>query len=150
VNLSNNAFNDVLPDWGVPTPTLLDANCDGIDDVLLWPWRGFFAPIDNQPVVNVVKAGSAIPVKFSLSGNRGLTIFAAGYPMSNQVSCGSSEADAVEETVTAGASSLSYDPVADQYVYVWKTDKSWAGTCRQFVLKLADGSTHRADFRLTK
>ncbi len=60
------------------------------------------------------------------------------------------ELDAIEQTVTAGASNLSYDATTDQYIYVWKTDKSWAGTCRTFVLKLNDGSYHRADFKFKK
>jgi len=51
------------------------------------------------------------------------------------------------DTVAAGNSSLSYDPSADQYIYVWKTDPSWAGSCRQFVIQLNDGATYRANFR---
>src|SRR5262249_16492205 len=43
-------------------------------------FTGFFPPISNVPVVNVVQAGQAIPVTFSLGGNQGLTIFAPGYP----------------------------------------------------------------------
>ena len=38
--------------------------------------------------MNQVKAGSSIPVKFSLSGNQGLGILAAGYPASQRVDCG--------------------------------------------------------------
>ena len=57
--------------------------------------------------------------------------------------------DTVDQTVTAGSSSLSYDPTADQYVYVWKTDKSWTG-CRQLQVKLNDGTTHWAMFKFTK
>ena len=34
-----------------------------------------------------------------------------------------------------------------QYVYVWKTDKAWSGTCRQLVVKLSDNTEHRANFR---
>jgi hypothetical protein len=33
---------------------------------------------------------------------------------------------------------------------VWKTDKAWAGTNRQLVVKLADGTSHVANFKLTK
>jgi hypothetical protein len=33
-----------------------------------------------------------------------------------------------------------------QYVYVWKTDKSWVGNCRQLQVKLTDGSLHVANF----
>jgi hypothetical protein len=55
--------------------------------------------------------------------------------------------DAVEQTVTAGASSLTYDSTTDTYTYVWKTDRSWSGTCRQFVARLADGTYRRASFK---
>jgi hypothetical protein len=49
--------------------------------------------------------------------------------------------DAVEETVTAGGSTLSYDASSGQYIYVWKTEKSWAASCRQLVVKFADGTS---------
>jgi hypothetical protein len=58
--------------------------------------------------------------------------------------------DTVEETVTAGGSSLNYDSSVDQYIYVWKTDKAWAGSCRTLTIKFADGSIHQANFRFTK
>ena len=51
------------------------------------------------------------------------------------------------ELVTAGASSLSYDSGSGQYTYIWKTEKTWANTCRQFVLRLKDGSAQRANFK---
>jgi hypothetical protein len=118
---------------------------------VIYDWNGFFRPVDNLPTVNKVKAGQAIPVKFSLSGNMGLGIFAAGYPKVYPIACEAGAlTDPIEETVTAGNSSLSYDPVADQYNYVWKTDKAWAGTCRQLVVKLVDGTEHRANFNFTK
>jgi hypothetical protein len=116
-----------------------------------YAFSGFFRPIDNGGVLNSVKAGSAVPVKFSLAGNRGLSILASGSPSSQVVTCdANASVDPVEETSTAGGSSLSYDAAADQYVYVWKTDKSWAGTCRQLRVTLIDGSSHTARFKLTK
>ena len=111
-------------------------------------FAGFFQPVDNLPVLNIVQAGRAIPVKFSLSGNKGLGIFAPGSPASGPIPCNSSDpATLLEETVTAGGSSLSYDPISDQYIYVWKTEQGWAGTCRQLVVQLNDGSIHRANFK---
>jgi hypothetical protein len=115
-----------------------------------YPFAGFFRPVDNLPVVNTVKAGSAVPVKFSLGADQGLNIFATGYPKSAPMACSGAVQDAVEETVTAGGSSLSYDPVAGQYIYVWKTDKAWAGTCRQLQVKFADGSVQLANFSFTR
>jgi Bacterial surface protein, Ig-like domain/Domain of unknown function DUF11/HYR domain len=115
---------------------------------VLYDFTGFFSPISNPPVLNTVNAGRAIPVKFSLSGNKGLNIFAAGYPASGPLTTNPSDPSAeVTETLTAGGSSLSYDASSDQYIYVWKTDSSWAGTSRQLVIKLSDGSTHVANFK---
>ncbi len=110
-------------------------------------FSGFFQPVDNAPTVNTVNAGQAIPVKFSLSGNKGLNIFATGYPTSQPIACSGGATSDIEETVTAGGSSLSYDATTDQYKYVWKTDKAWKGTCRKLVLKFNDGSTREALFQ---
>jgi len=121
----------------------------------VYHWEGFFQPVDN-PILgtfNKVKAGSAIPVKFSLGGNMGLNIFAADYPKVNTIACPSASAltDDIEQTVTAaGGSSLTYDPITDQYTYVWKTNKAWAGTCRLLTVKLSDGTTQTANFKFTK
>ena len=114
---------------------------------IFYNWSGFFQPVDNVPVVNVTKAGSAIPVKFSLHGNQGLAIFTPGYPASGTTVCGSTDpVSIVDQTVTAGSSSLTYDPTANQYVYVWKTDKGWTG-CRQLIIQLNDGTVHIANFQ---
>jgi DNA-binding beta-propeller fold protein YncE len=115
---------------------------------VLYNFTGFFPPVSNLPVFNVVNAGRAIPVKFSLSGYKGLNIFAANSPASGQIACNSSDpAVTLQDTVTAGGSSLNYDASTDQYIYVWKTDAAWAGTCQQLVVQLNDGSVHRANFK---
>ena len=115
---------------------------------VVYDFNGFFQPIDNFPTLNIASAGSAIPVKFSLGGNQGLSIFAAGYPASSLIACDASEpGDAIEETVSPGGSTLTYDATNDQYSYVWKIDKAWKGTCRMLVVKLNDGSQHVARFR---
>ncbi|MCE8429754.1 MAG: PxKF domain-containing protein [Candidatus Methanoperedens sp.] len=114
-------------------------------------FTGFFQPIDNLPSWNSVKAGSAVPVKFSLDGYQGLDIFTMGYPASQQINCDSkAPIDAVNETVTAGSSSLSYNATIDQYNYVWKTDKAWIGSCRKLQVQLKDGTFHNASFKLLK
>jgi hypothetical protein len=113
-----------------------------------YAFTGFFAPIDNGNVLNEMNAGRAVPVKFSLDGDQGLDILAAGSPSSQQITSDTSiPFDEVEETSSAGSSSLSYDAASDQYKYVWKTDSAWAGTCRQLTVTLRDGSTHTAKFK---
>ena len=118
---------------------------------LVHPFVGFFPPIDNLPVFNEVKTGGAVPVKFSLSGGQGLDVFAVGYPKSEQIVCASTApVDGIEETVTAGSSGLSYNPLTDTYTYVWKTSKGWAGTCRRLSVMLNDGTLHQANFQFAK
>src|SRR6266508_1118040 len=111
-------------------------------------FSGFFQPVNNPPTVNVVNAGRAIPVKFSLSGDKGLNIFGPGYPASQQIACSDgAPVSEIEQTVTAGGSSLSYDAESDTYTYVWKTEEPWAGTCRQLIVRLNDGSERVAFFK---
>jgi hypothetical protein len=115
----------------------------------VYPFRGFFQPVDDMPTLNALQAGRAVPVKFALGGDRGLGILASGYPASQRIACdANAPVDSVEQTLASSSSSLSYDPVTGQYAYVWKTEKSWAGTCRELVLRLVDGTEHRARFQL--
>jgi hypothetical protein len=112
-------------------------------------FTGFFQPVDNLPTLNAVTAGRAIPVKFSLGGNRGLAIFATGYPAVVTVSCATGvPIDQIETTVTADASGLQYDATSGQYNYVWKTQKGWTG-CRELQLKFVDGSIRTARFKFS-
>jgi len=88
----------------------------------------------SPPTLNAVNGGRAIPVKFSLSGDKGLNVFAANNPYSTTLNCNTNDPGVdVTETLTAGASSLTFS--GDQYNYVWKTESSWVGTCRQLVLR---------------
>jgi hypothetical protein len=121
-----------------------------VESAASYPFEGFLAPIDDD-VVNVLKAGQGVPVKFSLGGDQGLDILTEGSPSSRPVACDASAVlDPVEETVTAGASGLTYDATTGVYTYTWKTDKAWAATCRELTVALNDGTTHTAQFKLTR
>lgn len=83
-------------------------------------------------------------MKFSLGGDRGPAVLADGYPVSLQVDC------------TTGAPLGSPEPTSSsdgvtfangQYSYVWKTDRSWTGTCRELRVLLVDRTMHTARFR---
>jgi len=107
---------------------------------------GFLPPINNVRT-NPIHPGAGVPVQFILGGDRGLAIFALGSPSSSQIACPLSDASSQAiPTNTAGNSGLSYDPTTDTYTYVWKTDKSWTGTCRRLIVTFADGSVRTADF----
>jgi len=118
---------------------------------VVYNFSGFFQPVDNLPTVNVVQAGVGIPIRFSLNGDQGLNIFAAGYPVAEKIACVSGvPQDAIEETVIISSSSLSYDAVSATYTYLWKTSKAWAGTCRQLNIRLNDGTEHKSNFKFVR
>jgi hypothetical protein len=120
---------------------------------VIYPFAGFFAPIDNPVTgkMNGVKAGSSVPIKFSLGGNRGLNILAPGSPSSKQLACvGGTDLSTDTPTSTAGSSSLSYSSSTGVYTYVWKTEKNWSGQCRRLTVTLNDGTTHPVDFKAMK
>jgi hypothetical protein len=113
---------------------------------VLYNFTGFNSPVNNLPTLNAVNAGKNIPVKFSLSGNKGLNIMAADNPFSVSFNCATNDPGVdIVETNNPGQSTLTYSP--DTYHYNWKTESSWAGTCRQLVITLNDGSVHTANFK---
>jgi len=113
-------------------------------------FSGFFPPVDNWPKLNKRNAGANVPVKFSLGGDQGLDVLVPGYPKSQEIPCNNPnvEVAGTDPTISTG-SGLTYDPGSDQYQYNWKTERMWEGTCRQLVVKLKDGSFHRANFEFT-
>jgi predicted extracellular nuclease len=115
---------------------------------VIFNFAGFFHPIDNLPEVNRVFPGQIVLVRFSLDGNQGKDIFAQDYPKSQTIACDSTDlVNGDESTATIGHTGLYYLPYPDQYVYFWRTDWDWRGTCRQLVVELADGTYHRANFK---
>jgi hypothetical protein len=111
-----------------------------------YSFTGFYPPVRNDEL-NRAKAGSAVPIKFSLDGDEGLDILEEGYPQVQLYACTSGDpAGGPIQAVTAGKSGLQYDPLTDTYTFVWKTQKDWAGKCARFELGLNDGSSHEAEF----
>jgi hypothetical protein len=125
-----------------PSTTFDDSNY-WVTPLWAYNFSGFYQPVDNDPTWNSVQAGSGVPVKFSLRGYQGLDVIKTGYPTATQVQCpgGSATVDAIEDTTTAN-NGLTYDASADQYTYVWKTSKAWAGKCYRFELGTNDDTSH--------
>ncbi len=117
----------------------------------LYDFSGFLSPVKNQEagayVLNPVKAGSTVPVKFSIGGDFGLGILPSGSPVSAIIPCNGGAIGSGGEPTASVGGGLSFD--GSHYGYHWKTDKSWTG-CRQLIVTLDDGSEHRASFQFTK
>jgi len=106
-------------------------------------FAGFRGPFKLPPALNSKNGGATIPVQFSLGGDRGLNIFAAGSPSSVAVNCKSQVevAGTSEPAVGPSDKPLKYDPSTGTYTYQWRTSPNWAGTCRKFILQFADGGS---------
>ncbi|MFW5470292.1 PxKF domain-containing protein [Knoellia sp. CPCC 206435] len=117
--------------------------------VLAWTLRGFFQPVDMGGVLNTVKGGSTVPLKFEVfAGNTELTDPAVVEAFSvKQVNCGTSTVTDDVELVTTGATSLRYDATGGQFIQNWQTPKN-AGACYTVTMKTDDGSAISANFKL--
>jgi VCBS repeat-containing protein len=99
---------------------------------------------------NRLTAGGVRTVKFSLGGDHGLTFLAPGYPKSQRIDCSTAaRVPHTQSSTTAFGTPLTYDATTGIYTYAWQTRQSWSSTCRQFVLKLSDGSLHKANYAVT-
>jgi hypothetical protein len=105
-----------------------------------YAFDGFFSPV-RMGDTNRAKAGSSVPLKFSIGEYDGLDILAAGSP--------SVRACDGAGSVQVADGKLSYDAEAGQYVYVWRTDRAWAGSCREITVRLDDGSAKSVSFRMS-
>ena len=118
--------------------------------VLAWTTKGFYSPVDMGGVVNTVKGGSTVPLKFELfSGTNELTDTSAITSLTaTKTNClaGSTE-DAIEVTATGGTS-LRYDSTGGQFIYNWKTPTG-AG-CYTVTMTAQDGSKITAYFKSLK
>ena len=118
--------------------------------VLAWTARGFYSPVDMNGVVNTVKAGSTVPLKFEVfAGSTELTDVAivSEIKVSKITVPTATPTDEIEITATGGTS-LRYDSIGGQFIYNWSTKGLTAGQCYQITLKLQDGSTIVAYFKM--
>jgi low density lipoprotein receptor-related protein 5/6 len=146
-NLDGSNVEDLVT-TGLGNPAMIALG--DVPEVQPYVFAGFFSPVENPPVVNIAKAGQAIPLKWHISLN--------GLPVSDPssvasfgsypIDCGSltgNPASAVDE-YAPGSSGLQY--LGDGFwQFNWKTPKSYANSCRTIVLMLQDGSVHLANFK---
>jgi hypothetical protein len=119
---------------------------------VIYDFRGFLWPVRNRPAVNRARAGRVALVRFSLNGYHGRHVLADGFPQVAEVECGSgAEATAGEPARLLGhRRGLRWSHRGRAYLLAWKTRRSWAGSCRQLLLGLADGTVQRADYRFKR
>jgi hypothetical protein len=110
---------------------------------------GFRPPVDNPPVLNTVKAGSTVPIKWRLQDAAGNSVSdlsavtAISFP---SIPCTAAPTDAIETTVAPGLAGLTYDTIEQQFALNWQTMKTSTG-CLRVQIEFADGTARYADFK---
>ena len=115
------------------------------------PGTGFAAPVSNLPSTNTFVAGETVPLRFNLGGDLGMSPLASNQPSSQRISCGTGlpVQFAITTPTQSSNNKLTYNPTTQRYQYNWVTEAGWAGTCRQVILTLDDGTQLRARFEFT-
>ena len=120
--------------------------------VRAWTLVGFLRPVSmGEGVVNSVKAGSTVPLKFEVhrGGPTGPQVTSeVGAITMRRVACGGSDStEPVTAIASTGGTALRY---ADgQWVQNWATPAGGKGSCYRVTLTTADGSSVAAGFLLT-
>jgi hypothetical protein len=123
--------------------------------VIAYEFTGFSSPINGDGVLNQVKAGRPVPLKWRLTTTDGLPVTnldpADVRVTVTELTCSvGSTVDAVEEYST-GSSGL--QNLGDGYYqWNWKTAKSYAGSCKTMTLSLGGSYDlkHDALFKFTR
>jgi hypothetical protein len=108
----------------------------------------FGSPVDGGGVLNTVKGGSTVPLKFTVfdeSTERTDTAVVSSF-LAMKVACpGGAPTEVLEEFATTGSTSLRYSDT--QFIQNWKTPTG-KGTCYRVTVTTVDGSTTSALFQL--
>ena len=116
-----------------------------------WDFIGFDDPVNNDSVLNVVKAGQAVPLRWRVldaSGAPVSDLANATVRVSSLACSAGAGSDQLEET---GAGNSKLQNLGDGYYQLnWKTPKTYANLCKTMRLDIGDGVEHTALFRFTK
>jgi hypothetical protein len=112
-----------------------------------WTMQGFFAPV-HPDAVNLVKGGSTVPLKFTVSnGTAAVTDPATITVATRQVACPGASMESVAVTTNAtGDTTLRYDVTSGQFIYNWRVPNT-SNTCYQVSMS-AGGTSLDAVFQV--
>jgi hypothetical protein len=113
---------------------------------------GFSSPVDNSGVLNVAKAGQAVPLKWRLvdANNSPVTNLTSVKVTVTDNACSLGATQDQLEEYASGSSGL--QNLGDGYYQLnWKTPTTYAKSCKTMKLDLGEGSNNRtALFQFTK
>jgi hypothetical protein len=116
-----------------------------------YAFSGLGSPLQGAPpVAHTVRPGRVVPVKYSLRDANGSSIddLRSFISLSSSaVPCGTTSPGPSPEPAASTGVGLHYDSAGEQFIFNWRTDAGWGGTCRMLQLTLADGTSHLALFQ---
>ena len=118
---------------------------NGTFTINAWTITGFYQPVDMPPVVNTVKGGSTVPLKFNIyAGNMERTSVSdvqGGTCQLFQTNCSGGPEDPIGDLPNTGGTALRYDTTGHQFIQNWQTPKG-ANQCYVVRMTAIDGSGH--------
>jgi uncharacterized repeat protein (TIGR01451 family) len=118
----------------------LASQSDGVDIYAAYRFLGLSAPVDRPTVMNLSKAGQAIPLKWQLLDyfNNPVTTLASVIVKVKDLQCTNlSNTDQIEEYAT-GSTGLQ-NLGGGYYQFNWKTPSSYASSCKNLLLDVGEG-----------
>lgn len=114
-----------------------------------WTVGGFYQPVDMNNVLNTVKNGSTVPLKFEIfAGSTELTTTSSVKGFSaTMIACNAAAGTDEIEITSTGATVLRYDATAGQFIQNWQTPKT-PGACYRTTITTQDDSKISAIFQL--
>ncbi|HEV8488723.1 MAG TPA: PxKF domain-containing protein [Candidatus Limnocylindrales bacterium] len=116
--------------------------------VLPWTLSGFYSPVDIGGILNVVRGGATVPLKFEVfAGPTEMTSVSSIASFTTAaIDCGIQTGADEIEIASTGGTSLRYDTTAGQFIQNWQTPKT-PGLCYRATMTTLDGSSLTAYFR---
>jgi hypothetical protein len=117
--------------------------------VSAWTLNGFYQPVDMNNVMNTVRGGSTVPLKFEVfAGPTELTVTSVVQSfVQTRITCDTSATIDEIEVTSTGGTSLRYDATGGQFIQNWQTPRQ-AGACYRVTMTTQDGSSLVALFKL--
>ncbi len=107
-------------------------------------WFSYSGLLLNEQFLNQVTAGSDVPIRFTLYGNKGNPYSAP--PTSEPISCSTFAPTGAATVINRYAPDPFYSSLYDFYQTTWRTQSAWKFTCRRLTLHLNDGTTRSLNF----
>lgn len=118
---------------------------------VIYSFDGFFAPVDNQPTMNIAKAGQSIPLEWRITDAGGIPVTNLTSVTVTAVSLACDQGTTTDQMEEYASGSSGLQNLGDGYYQLnWKTPKSYANSCKTLRLNLGDGLAHEILFKFTK